>query len=122
MPSASQWRATAPYSPIGETDRAYDAWARIQRKPSSITLVRDGVAQAVQTARVEHDSGTTQADAELSKSTLQRLVVYGVRNHPTVATLNILEGDRFILNNRQYEVMAVMVVPGEIQAMCEVVS
>jgi hypothetical protein len=50
---------------------------------------------------------------------VQRAVVFGVQNHPTIADTDIQRGDRFLLGETEFEVMAVIRAPGEAQALCE---
>ena len=50
---------------------------------------------------------------------VQRAVVFGVRDHATVADTDIQRADRFVLGDTEYEVIGVIAVVGEVQAVCE---
>ena len=50
---------------------------------------------------------------------VQRAVVFGVREHPTVADTDIQRGDRFVMGATEFEVIGVIEAPGEVQAICE---
>jgi len=109
---------------ISATNRAVDAWNRIQRNPTSITLVRGAVEQSAQTVRIEFDNAV---DSEYRGdgggiSSGRDAVIFGVKNHPTVDDTDIQRGDRFAINGQQYRVIQTILVPGEVQATCEVLS
>lgn len=109
---------------ISETHRASRAWMRIQRDPTSITVIRGGAAQTAQTVRVEFSplNMARQSQGMTANQSRRDLIVFGVRNHPdaTVLDTNLKRGDRFTINSTIYVVTDVNdVVPGEIQADCE---
>jgi len=101
--------------------RANDAWVRIQQRPSSVVLLRGNpaTAQAAQTMRVEHDSTLTESEGGGGKSSSQRVYLFGVKGHRTVADTNIQRGYRFALGATQYRVVTVMDQIGEVQAIAE---
>lgn len=100
--------------------RAADALRRINEKPASIVLVRSGAAQAAQTVRVEYDRAQSTEQGDGAKSSNRKLIVFGVRDHPTVTNTNIQRGDRFTYQGSQFKVIDVIVTLGEVQATCEV--
>ena len=116
MPSFESWRGN-------EQARAAEAWARISEQPTTITIRRGGESLAAQTVRVEFsDSAREDLDVRRGLNVMpgvQRAVVFGVRNHARVADTNIQRGDRFVIEATEFEVMAVIAVPGEVQAVCE---
>ena len=116
MPSFESWRGN-------ERARAAEAWARISEQPTTITIRRGGESLAAQTVRVEfNDSAREDLDVRRGLNIVpgvQRAIAFGVRNHPTVADTDILRGDRFVINATEFEVIAVIPTPGEVQAICE---
>lgn len=104
---------------IDDTSRAVDAWSRIQADPTIITIIRDAVSQTAQTMRVEFSGTGEEATSDAGRSGRQRVVLFGVINHPTVTDTNIERGDRFVINQKQFEVISVITPPGEVQAFCE---
>ncbi len=60
-------------------NRAADAWLRINEKPASIVLVRNGTALAAQTVRVEYDRGTGGGSemGDAGQSSQRGAVVFG---------------------------------------------
>lgn len=107
---------------VDATKRAIDAWRAIQRDPTSVQFIRRGVAASAQTVRVEHSSSVLTNAQETRTNIKQRLIVFGVVGHPTQANTNVVVGDRFVLQSREYEVKTVTFVPGEIQASAEVIE
>jgi len=108
----------------GVTGRAMDAWKRINDKPTSITLLRDGVTTlAAQTVRVEF---TYMAFQERSSGAgnmaIGACVIFGVAGHPTVVDTDIERKDQFEIDDTIYTVLQVVEYPGEVQARCEAVS
>lgn len=116
MPSFESWRGN-------ERARAAEAWARISERPTTITIRRGAETLEPQTVRVEFgDSAREDLDVRRGLNVMpgvQRAVVFGVRNHPTVADSDIQRGDRFVVGATEFEVMAVIPAPGEVQAICE---
>lgn len=111
---------------ISVTSRAVDAWNRIQRNPTSVTIVRGQTTLSAQTVRVELDNATSSR-AEIrgdggGNSAQRACVVFGVKDHPTATDTNIQRGDRFALNGQQYRVSQVLSAPGEVQATCEALT
>lgn len=119
MPNINSWLTTS--TPISATDRAVDAWRRISQKPTSITLVRNGVAQSAQTLRVEADNMSSEVEGlGMGQSSWRRVILFGVRSHPTVTDTNIQRDDRFALSGTQYRVVDVNATNlGEVQATAE---
>lgn len=111
---------------INANTRATEAWNRIQRNPTSITLVRGQTTLSAQPVRVEWDNATSSA-SELQgegagRSSRRYGVVFGVQNHPTVTDTDIQRGDKCVLNGQQYRVVETVTPPGEVQATIEVLS
>jgi len=99
--------------------RAEYAWRRINDKPDSVTLYRKTVAQTDQTVRIESLENMREATGGAGTSSLRGVVVFGVKDHPTVTDTDIQRGDTFLLNDIKYRVVDLVFVPGEVQARCE---
>lgn len=126
MPDFNLWLAdagTLAALPANtEAQRAILAWRAINDKPSSVLFRTAAGADlgAAQTVRLENDDvGTTTPETPAGIGALRRLVIFGVRNHPTVADTNIKEGYRFNLATDSYRVVDVITSLGEIQATAE---
>lgn len=106
---------------IDDGSRAVDAWSRIQADTSSVVIVRDGPSLAAQTVRVEFSGTGEESQNATGRSGRQRVVIFGVKNHPTVTDTNIQARDRFVINEKQFEVITVITPPGEVQAFAEAI-
>lgn len=105
---------------IDPEPRAAAAWARIQNKPTQITIKRDGVSgvMTAQTVRIEFDTTRNiEASGAGGKTSVQIARVFGIRDHATLPDTNILRGDRFTTDDIfWYRVIDVILTIGEIQA------
>lgn len=115
MPSLNDWLDSTG-TIASSAERAITAWRRIVDRPTQVTLDRLGVAQ---TMRVEFDDTATEQNNDMRTIGHQYLVVFGVRDHPVIADTDIQWADRFVLDNVEFEVMALIKPPGEVQALCE---
>lgn len=124
MPNFDNWLASSKFKPATAADKAVAAWRRIQDKPTSISLNRDGIAQTAQTVRLEYDADAQQDKDETGKSFRRELVVFGVKDHPSMAVLDtdIKAGDRFAIGVEHFEVSNVIFTTGEIQAIARRIS
>ena len=118
MPDFERWRASQ-----SAEARALETWARISDQPTTITIQRAGVSLAAQTVRIEF-SDQAREDVGLREGLnvmpgIQRAIVFGVQGHPTVADTDIERGDRFVVGATEFEVIGVIRVPEEVQAVCE---
>ncbi len=127
MPNFQAWLGTTAGV---KSNRAEDAWQRIQQKPSSIVIIRTANASSTdtldeQTVRIEYDSdasetGSTGSTATTTpgagRSSIRELTVFGVKDHPVQPDTDIRRGDQFKHNNGVYTVDNVIDSFGEIQA------
>lgn len=97
------------------------AWRRISDRPTSVVLVRGSTPLDAQMVRIESDNTVTDQNSPGTNTVMaiQKVTLFGVRDHATVADTDIERSDRFRINNVQYEVMTIMTPPGEVQAICE---
>lgn len=107
-----------PQTAIDPEARAVLTWARIQDRPTSITAIRAGVALAAQTVRVEEAPPSTRLTDAGGRVAQLSVTIFGVKDHPddAVADTDVQAGDRFVVNNREYRVVAVVDYPGQRQA------
>lgn len=122
MVDLNAWLATVGNSP-NNTQRAVDAWKRINDKPVSITVIRQSTTLPAQTVRIEYSESERVITGEANgMSAVRDVVVFGVKNHPTVTNTDLKYGDRFAYDGQIFKVMFVMSTTGEIQANCEAVK
>mgnify|MGYP006921630760 CR=1 FL=1 len=96
--------------------RSEGVWRMIQRHSASVSFDRAGVALAAQTVRLAYDNTQLTSRGEVGQATERKLVILGVRDHPTIADTDIRAGDRFAIGKALYEVFDVIVLPGSVQA------
>lgn len=103
-----------------EAERAARAWRRIADKPTSVAFKKpDGTTLAAQTVRIESDNRASMAESEAGAAPRRKLIIFGVRNHGTVADTNMGEGYRFVSGNDEYVVRDIIETLGEIQGVAE---
>lgn len=103
-----------------EAERAARAWSRILDKPTSVAFRKtDGTTLAAQTLRLESDNSATLAESEAGAAPRRKLVIFGVRNHATVADTDMAEGYRFVSGNDLYRVTDIILTLGEVQGVAE---
>ncbi len=119
-PNFDDWLARS--LPIGEADRAAAAWSRIQDKPTSIIIVRDGVAQTAQTVRIEYGNVSNEVQTAIGRNSVQDVVIFGIRNHLTLPDTDIRRGDTINIQSARYEVESILHTLGEVQALCRAVG
>ncbi|NDJ63282.1 MAG: hypothetical protein GYB67_19335 [Chloroflexi bacterium] len=123
MPDFDTWLAEIA-QPTHAASRAVVTWARINERPTTITLRRSGVARSPQIVRVELDSRAREdtrvvAGGANAQPGVTRAVIFGVRDHATVADTDIQRGDRVVIAGMEYEVITLIHAPGAVQAICE---
>lgn len=106
-----------------EESRAAAAWRRIQDKPTSVTFRQpDGTDLAAQTVRLEYDDSVSESESPAGQGAVRKLVIFGIRNHATLADTDVAEGYRFNYLDDAYRVVDVIYTIGEVQAICEAVG
>ena len=120
MPDIHAYLARRRPQGIGAAARAVRAWQRIQDRPTAMSTFRLGTAQTV---RIEYRQAGEQ-QSEGGTLSRQAVLIFGVIGHPdgTVLDTDLRQGDRFVLDGSEYEIVAVMRYPGELQAIAERVS
>lgn len=89
-------------------DRATSIGDLIAIKPTTITVVRAGVAQAAQTVRLETLASQRMVEGSGGVTHLIDGMVLGYRNHPVQDDTDLQPGDRFRADSTDYEIVAVM--------------
>jgi hypothetical protein len=107
---------------IDAAERAVRSWARIQRKPATIVFDRDGTPQTAQVVRVTFDNARLTRGGEVGINTERRVVIFGVKDHPTITATTVRVGDRFAILKTIYEVDDVIELPGSVQAFAKRVT
>lgn len=119
MPNVANFRLPAG---IDAGLRAVRAWNRIQRWPTTVTLIRGSVVLDEQVVRFEISNSNALfsrgLQTPLGSFSLDAFTLYGVTGHPNpnVPDTDIKRGDRFVLDNKEYTIEAIIYPPGEIQA------
>lgn len=122
MADFDAWLTGNTHAPVAN-ERAGLAWRRIQDKPTVITVNRDGVTLPAQTVRIEYNETERVVTGEANGTSSSRdVILFGVKNHPTVADTDLKYGDRFAYNGQMFHVVFVITSIGEIQANCEALT
>lgn len=122
MVDLSAWLADNADAPVA-SERAVDAWRRINDKPTSITVNRDGTTLSAQTVRIEYSESERIVTGEANgMSAIRDVVIFGVKGHPTVANTDLKYGDLFTYDGQIFQVLFPISTIGEIQAVAEAVK
>lgn len=91
-------------------ERSSSVWWWINRKPTSIVLLRNGSPLAAQTVRIEN-AQPSETGTNGGLSSTRGVMIFGIQGHATIADTNIVRGDQFKWNAAgalaNYEVIAV---------------
>jgi hypothetical protein len=108
---------------LREQERAADAWRRIGEKPQSITLrTAAGTDRAAQTVRLEVDNRASESSSAAGAAPKMHVIVYGIRNHATLANTAMAEGDRFNYAGDAYRIVDIILQTGEVQGVGEAIG
>lgn len=100
--------------------RAALAWRRINDKSSSIAFrTPTGTTLAAQTLRVESDNRASMSESAAGAAPTRKVIVFGIRNHATLADSDIKEGYRCVISNDEYRCVDVIDTLGERQGVFE---
>lgn len=110
-------------SGLAQTDaaaRAVAAWNRIQDKPTGLAFrTQAGTFLDEQTVRIESDSSSSASTSQAGKAATRRVVVFGVRDHPTETDTDLKPGYRFVYDEVEFRVMSIIKTIGEVQGFAE---
>lgn len=130
MFSLSSWlsgtKKTAGQRATREQRRAAHADRRVNDKWEITTTVAfknvAGTTLAAQEVRIESNNSATPAESVAGNAPKRKVIVYGVRDHATLADIDIKEGYRFVLHDDEYRCVDIILNPGEIQGVFEAVG
>lgn len=113
----------SPLATTAAAQRAVAAWKRISDKPTSVAFRKpDDTDLAAQSVRLEFDDSARRAESEAGRGTVRRLIIFGVKDHPTVTDTDVRKGYRLIHDGGEYTVVSVIDSIGERQAIAEKIS
>jgi len=105
---------------LKEDQRAAEAFRRICIKPTVVVFrTPSGARLAGQTVRVESDNTATPGESTAGSAPVRKVIVYGVRKHPTEPDTIMKEGYVFVFEGDEYKCVDVIVTLGEIQGIWE---
>lgn len=105
---------------IEEETRAALAWRQINDKPASVVFRKpDGTDLTAQTVRIESDNSVTESEGTAGRGPVRKVIVFGVKGHPTVTDTDMKEGYRFNYSSDQYRIMDTILTLGEVQGVAE---
>lgn len=120
MPTLDGWLGSGTDIAVTSAQsRAELAWRRISDRPTSITIHRRGSTLVAQTVRLEWDNTASFNQGQVVVRGVQRVTVFGIKDHATLSDTDIEKSDQFAIGSVKYDVISVMLPPGEVQAVCE---
>ena len=110
MPDIDGWTGNSfPLSDyLSSIDRGVDTARLVADKPTSITVVRGGVAQAAQSVRIETAGRPTIYQTEAGQTAQADVVIIGYAGHPTITDTDLQLGDRFAVGGVGYEIVGLL--------------
>jgi len=110
MPSTDAWTGNNfPLSEyVDDVDRGVGTARIIADKPTSITVVRGGVAQAAQSVRIETAGRPAIYQTEAGQTAQADVVIIGYAGHPTITDTDLQLGDRFAVGGVGYEIVGLL--------------
>lgn len=107
-------------------ERSASVWWWIQRKPTSVVLLRGVSTVTAQTVRIEN-AQPSEVGQDSGQSARRSVMVFGIQGHATLADTDIQRGDKFKWyaagSLANYEVIAVDKAQiGQVQCACEEIS
>jgi hypothetical protein len=89
-------------------DRANDTARTISDKPSTITPVRNKVAQSATVVRIDTMRDPMERTGPLATVSETRVLVLGYKGHATIADTDLQRGDRFKHQGQTYTVTQIL--------------
>lgn len=112
MPDIRDWMGEGklePWASRGGVDDSVTVGLRIQQRPTTIAIKRDGgVTLDDQVVRIEPAYFLPQElrGDDMRQLSVQAIAILGYKNHPTVPDTDIQANDRFFVNGIMYDVIA----------------
>lgn len=105
---------------IRADEAARHLWTVIQRDPTALSVIRDGVSLPPQTVRIASVTRSREPSGDRRDRihAVRVVVIVGVVGHPAndVADLDLRRDDRFALDGGWCTVKDVQAIPGGVQA------
>lgn len=121
-----QWFAVHRVGTPAAALRAASVWSWIQRKPTTVTLVRGTTTLTAQVVRLEFANTVSGGESVSDSGTAAKRIlnIFGIQGHVVQSNTDIQRGDRFSYlssNGRlNYEVLSVDKTQiGQVQAIAE---
>lgn len=115
----NRWLRFNPLSYADVEVKAERAWQHINEKATTIVVQRGSSFLSAQTVRIEYLRGSASGSERYSplRTAFEAdVVIFGIRDHESEDDTDLREGDRFVVNNREIEVTAIVITDGELQA------
>jgi hypothetical protein len=121
------WLSKSPFLPTPAQKAANEAVfakQKIDLAPVSVIFKNSaGTSLAAQVVRIDSDNRPNMNETAAGTSPKRKVIIFGIRNHPTLANTDIKKGYTFTLPEDvtdKYVVLDITRLPGEIQATAEV--
>jgi len=100
--------------------KAAEALRRISARPSqAVFRTPNGTRLASQTVRIESDNTATPGESTAGSAPVRKVIIYGIKNHPTLPNTDMKEGYVFVYEGDEYKCVDVITTRGEIQGVWE---
>jgi hypothetical protein len=100
--------------------KAAEALRRISARPSqAVFRTPSGTRLAAQTVRIESDNTATPGESTAGSAPVRKVIIFGIKNHPTLPDTNMKEGYVFVYEGDEYKCVDVITTRGEIQGIWE---
>jgi hypothetical protein len=105
---------------IDTSIKAAEALRRISARPAqAVFRTPNGARLTAQTVRIESDNTATPGESTAGSAPVRKVIVYGIKNHPTLPDTNMREGYVFVYEGDEYKCVDVISTRGEIQGIWE---
>lgn len=121
MPDIDAWLGAG--TSLADENRAGDTARTIADKPSTIVVLRRGVALPAQVVRIDTAGSPAVTQGENTTMARTMAIVLGYKNHATIADTDLERSDRFMLDGVLYDVRQILPsVPDRLIALAEAVE
>ena len=124
MSKSNGWLSgSLPNDWVGDRDLSIDLGELVNDKPTTITVIRGGVARDPQIVRVEALGGSRTALTPAGQVFNVDAVIIGYKGYQPAIDTDLKPGDRFVVAGVRYEIM--MLIPGlvdSLQAYAKVIA
>jgi hypothetical protein len=100
--------------------KAAEAFRRISARPATAVFrTPNGTRLAGQIVRIESDNSATPGESTAGSAPVRKVIIFGIKNHPTLPDTNMKEGYVFVYEGDEYKCVDVITTRGEIQGIWE---